>query len=596
MSDRRVWRVGILVLGATLLTAADLSAAEGVNPPGPPLPYDGAANVDAQGLVLSWSAVSGARSYDVYLGASSNNLVLQGNVGQTQYVPTAALAAGRCYYWQVCARATGMHVTPGPTWRFATAPPRPKDAGLIAWYAFDEALGGISRDLSGNGFDAQVEQMTWNVAGTPCVDGASVRSSGSGWAHFQIPARPQSADSLTLAGWFFVREQEGPAAMWSLGNGQGSYVSFVVQPLDRGGPIVETLGAEQSEPARSQVKDPLPVDHWTHLAFVMNGPGRRITVYEDGAVVWTVQDVAGLPSILQQARDVYVGASLVLDSCLKGGADDVRLYSRALDAAGVARAMFGHPEGPYEPSPRHWAQVHVSGSNALRWQPAASATAYNLYTGTSPDHLNLTAGGLTQTEYTLMQPPGDGQTLYWRVEAARADGFVTGPLWQYSVANSSPANVNEDDPAWWTDFGKYYRQIAPDVSLTDVDGLGHRLRDYRGRQLLVVVWAPWCSVCRTELTRLSSLQESEGEDRLAILTLTDEANRASLLTLLAARPDVTLPVCVAKIASLPSPFGSVSHLPTCFYIAPDGLIKLGTVGAVPQESMEEILDAAWPPQ
>jgi thiol-disulfide isomerase/thioredoxin len=586
----------MLVLAAVLFTATHLPAAEGSNPPEPPLPYDGAANVDPQGLVLSWPAVSGARSYDVYLGTSSNDLVLQGNVSQTQYVPTAALAAGRCYYWQVYARATGMHVTPGPTWRFAAAAPQPKDAGLLAWYTFDEALGGVSRDLSGKGFDAQVEQMTWGAAGTPGVDGASVRSNGSGWAHFQIPTRPQSADSLTLAGWFFVREQEEPAAMWSLGNGQGSYASFVVQPPDRGGPIVETLGAAQSNPVRSQVKDPLPVDHWTHLAFVMDGPGRQITVYEDGAVVWTVKGLTDLTSVLQQAHEVFVGTSFVLDSCLKGGADEVRLYSRALDVAGVARAMSGHPEGPYEPSPRHWAQAHVSGSNALRWQPADSATAYNLYTGTSPDRLSLAAGGLTKTEHTLKQPPASGQTLYWRVEAARADGFVTGPLWQYSVTGSSLANLDEDDPAWWTDFGKYYRQIAPDVSLTDVDGLGHRLRDYRGRQLLVVVWAPWCSVCRTELTRLAGLVESMGEDRLAILTLTDEANRASLMTFLPAHPEVTLPVCVTKLASLPAPFGSVSHLPTCFYIAPDGLIKLATVGGVPLASMEEILNAAWPPQ
>jgi hypothetical protein len=596
MSDRHVWRVGIFVLGVILLAPADSFTADGVNPPGPPLPYDGAANVNPQGLVLSWSAVPDARSYDVYLGTTPDGLVLQGNVTQTRYVPTPALAQGRCYCWQIGVRTTGMHSTLGPVWTFTTLPPQPKDAGLLAWYAFDEALGDVSRDLSGNGADAEVEHMMWGAAGTPGVDGASVQSDGSGWVHFVIPDCGQSVEFLTLAGWFLVRAQEEPAALWSLGSGQGSCVSFVVQPNDRGGPIVESLGAGQSQPARSQVQDPLPLDHWTHLAFVMNGPGRQITVYEDGAVVWTAGELTGLADTLAQVHDVFLGTSFTQDSCLRGAMDDVRLYSRALDAAGAARSMFGHPEGPYEPSPRHWAQVHISASAVLRWQGAASAVGYNLYTGTSPAHLTLTAGGLTRTEYTLTQPPVDGQTLYWRVEAVRADGFVSGPLWQYSVTGSSLRDINEDDPSWWTDFGKYYRQTVPDVSLTDVDGAGHRLRDYRGRQLIVIVWAPWCSVCRTEMTQLSSLLEAVGEDQLAILTLTDEANRVSLTDFLTGHPEVTLPVCVTRISSLPAPFSSVSHLPSAFYIAPDGLIKLGTVGAVPAKTMEEILDAAWPPQ
>jgi hypothetical protein len=51
---------------------------------------------------------------------------------------------------------------------------------------------------------------------------------------------------------------------------------------------------------------------------------------------------------------------------------------------------------------------------------------------------------------------------------------------------------------------------------------------------------------------------------------------------------------MTRLSSLPPPFNEISHIPSIFYIAPDGLLTLGTVGAVPQATMEAILAAAWP--
>lgn len=54
-------------------------------------------------------------------------------------------------------------------------------------------------------------------------------------------------------------------------------------------------------------------------------------------------------------------------------------------------------------------------------------------------------------------------------------------------------------------------------------------------------------------------------------------------------------MCVTKLSAAP-PFSSVSRIPSVFYIAPDGTMKLATVGVVPQEVIESILKAAWPDQ
>jgi thiol-disulfide isomerase/thioredoxin len=340
----------------------------------------------------------------------------------------------------------------------------------------------------------------------------------------------------------------------------------------------------------------LPVDRWTHLAVLMEGPAQKITVYEDGAVVGIVKGATSLTAILNQARDVFLGASFALDSCLSGGIDDVRLYGRALDAQEVARAMSGHPEGPYEPCPHHYAQLHAGVPAVVQWQGDDSTAAYNLYTGTSPDLMSLEASGLTNTRYTLARKPTDGQTLYWRVEAVRDDGTIPGPLWQFSVTNSSLNDVIAGASPWWVDYGKYNGRIVPDVALTDSEGRGHRLRDYRGRHLLVVLWASWCSVCRTEMVELANLAKAVGEDRLAILAIADESDKDAVPGFLASHPEITFPVCTTKISSLPVPLSLSYHFPSTFYIAPDGVIKLATIGPVPQAKMEAILGAAWPAQ
>ena len=37
---------------------------------------------------------------------------------------------------------------------------------------------------------------------------------------------------------------------------------------------------------------------------------------------------------------------------------------------------------------------------------------------------------------------------------------------------------------------------APEFELTALDGSLHRLSDYRGKRVLIVFWAPWCTVCK----------------------------------------------------------------------------------------------------
>jgi peroxiredoxin len=464
----------------------------------------------------------------------------------------------------------------------------------LAWYAFDEAAGAVSRDLSGHGSEARMTDMTWSTAGAPGFEGGSAISDGSGNVQFSIPRAALPFEALTLTGWFQVQQPDRSAALWSLGKGRDSCLSLVLDSAGRGGLMVDAVAKSRNEHVTSPATDPLRTEQWTHLAVTLDASNLEVVVYQDGAAVLTVTGVTCLADILAQATQVSLAATFAPGTALTGRVDDVRLYARVLDTGEIARTMLSHPDSPYEPEPRNWAQRHVSAPAILRWQGTKDAAGHDLYTGSQPANMRMVQHVLSQTEYTLAEPLADGQTLYWQVESLRADGVIRSPLWQFSVTRETLDDIIVDrGQDWWADYTKHYGQVAPDISLTDLDGRGHRIRDYRGRHLLLVLWAPWCSACRTEMSHLAELRTVVSENELALLAITDTSNSSTLPAFLADHPEIDFPVALKKLSSLPAPFGAIAYIPSGFYIAPDGTIKLATVGAVPPAEIQAILRAAW---
>ena len=65
-------------------------------------------------------------------------------------------------------------------------------------------------------------------------------------------------------------------------------------------------------------------------------------------------------------------------------------------------------------------------------------------------------------------------------------------------------------------------QPAPDLAyLSLVDNSTHHLSEFKGKVVLVNVWATWCAACRSEMPDLNRLQQTY-PNRLVVLTITDE--------------------------------------------------------------------------
>jgi thiol-disulfide isomerase/thioredoxin len=59
----------------------------------------------------------------------------------------------------------------------------------------------------------------------------------------------------------------------------------------------------------------------------------------------------------------------------------------------------------------------------------------------------------------------------------------------------------------------------PDLAFVDSDGQAKKLSDWKGRTVLLNLWATWCVPCRKEMPALDSLQGKLGGDKFAVVAV-----------------------------------------------------------------------------
>lgn len=72
-------------------------------------------------------------------------------------------------------------------------------------------------------------------------------------------------------------------------------------------------------------------------------------------------------------------------------------------------------------------------------------------------------------------------------------------------------------------------EAAPVTPFTAPDGSETTLADFRGKPVLVNLWATWCAPCVAEMPTLDALAEREGE-RLQVLVISQDMDGAEKVT------------------------------------------------------------------
>jgi thiol-disulfide isomerase/thioredoxin len=114
--------------------------------------------------------------------------------------------------------------------------------------------------------------------------------------------------------------------------------------------------------------------------------------------------------------------------------------------------------------------------------------------------------------------------------------------------------------------------------LKDMNGADVRLSDFRGRPMVVNLWATWCAPCQREMPQLVALAEKFSEARLVVIGISTDDAPAEIQAFAKAF-SVTYPLLVGRDRSdVLVAFEYTGLLPTTVFINAEGMITARLVG------------------
>ncbi|PIE14260.1 MAG: thioredoxin [Rhodobacterales bacterium] len=124
------------------------------------------------------------------------------------------------------------------------------------------------------------------------------------------------------------------------------------------------------------------------------------------------------------------------------------------------------------------------------------------------------------------------------------------------------------------DMKKLVFYTAPHVAsrsgFEDLDGKEHSLADYKGKYVLLNLWATWCPSCRKEMPSISRLKQAlEGEDFAVVTVATGRNTLAGINKFFDNAGISNLPILLDPSRSMAQDMG-VLGLPVTVIIDPQG--------------------------
>lgn len=127
---------------------------------------------------------------------------------------------------------------------------------------------------------------------------------------------------------------------------------------------------------------------------------------------------------------------------------------------------------------------------------------------------------------------------------------------------------------------------APDLTLTDLQGVSHSLADYRGQVVLVNLWATWCPPCKDEMPALESLYQKYRDHNFTIVAIDDGDPTADVIQFVRTY-GLSFPVWLDPKYTATEQAFKTMNLPSSFVIDRNGVIRLRWVGGISREMLEK---------
>ena len=134
---------------------------------------------------------------------------------------------------------------------------------------------------------------------------------------------------------------------------------------------------------------------------------------------------------------------------------------------------------------------------------------------------------------------------------------------------------------------------VPEFALTGLDGTQTSIHAFRGKLLVLNVWATWCPPCRREMPSLERLSKSADSQRIAVAGIATDQSMNAVREFMA-QHGITFRIFTDTPSNVANALGVLVY-PETLLIAPDGKIVQRISGERDWDSpaMHKILEDAY---
>lgn len=147
---------------------------------------------------------------------------------------------------------------------------------------------------------------------------------------------------------------------------------------------------------------------------------------------------------------------------------------------------------------------------------------------------------------------------------------------------------------WESPFMNYNKPLnaknnpsAPNFTLPGLDGKMVTLKDYKGRVVLVNIWATWCPPCVAEAPSLENLYQILKDEEFELLAVSIDEDGKKAIEPFMKNNHLTFPVLLNPGGSIMELYGATG-VPETFIVTKDGIIDSKVVGSIDWTSPELI--------
>ena len=133
--------------------------------------------------------------------------------------------------------------------------------------------------------------------------------------------------------------------------------------------------------------------------------------------------------------------------------------------------------------------------------------------------------------------------------------------------------------------------LAPDFTVSDMDGNEVKLSDFFGKPIVLNFWASWCGPCQYEMPDFEEAYKELGEDiEFLMVNLTDGySETVSSAKAFLENSGYTFPVYFDTLSDAAKTY-QVYSIPCTYFLDADGALVTKTVGMISADALRQGID------